>query len=39
MIEECAKNRTYCFEKQATKPLIKLKVDYTNFRRVSRFST
>ncbi len=31
MIEECAKNRTYCYEKQPTKPLIRLKVDYTNF--------
>jgi double-strand break repair protein MRE11 len=30
MIEECRKTR-YCYDKQPTKPLIRLKVDYTGF--------
>lgn len=30
IIDDCKKNR-YCYEKQPEKPLIRLKVDYTNF--------
>ena len=30
LVEDCAKNR-YCYEKQPVKPLIRIKVDYTNF--------
>ncbi len=30
IVEECAKSR-YCYDKQPVKPLVRLKVDFTNF--------
>ncbi len=34
MVEECVKNR-YCYDKQPTKPLVRIKVDYTNFETIN----
>ena len=34
LVEECAKNR-FCYDKQPTKPLIRIKVDYTNFETIN----